>query len=97
MKSQLFIGKRVKAHNHRCPDHLVGTHSFCPCILFFNLSLVEILKNIVTNGRSIINELADDLQLHFLGMTIESSLGGPVLSNVVIDGYLILNPFSKLG
>ena len=69
MKSQLFIGKRVKAHNHRRPDHLIGTHSLCPCILFFNLTLVEILKNIVTNGKSIIDELADDCQLHFLGVT----------------------------
>ena len=66
MKSQLFIGETVKAHNHRRTKNLVGAHSLRPCLTFYNFSFIEILKNMFTNGRSIINEEADDFQLHFL-------------------------------
>ena len=37
-----------------------------PDIALFTLSFIEILKNIVTNGRSVIDQQADDFQLSIL-------------------------------
>ena len=44
MNSQLFISESVQLFNNCRPQHLVGTHSLCPGILFSNLSFVEILN-----------------------------------------------------
>ena len=69
MKSQLFIRESVKAHHHSRPEHLVCAHPLGSGIAFFSLSFVEILKNIVTNGRSVINQQTDDFQLSILRVT----------------------------
>jgi len=69
MKCQVLIGERVKTHNHRRPQHLIGTHAIGPGLSLDNLSLVEVLQNIITNSRRTIDDHADDFQLYLLGMS----------------------------
>ena len=66
MKRQLFISEIEKAHNDGSLEHLICTHAASPCAAFEKSSLVKVLQNVFTNGRSIIDDGANSLQYLFL-------------------------------
>ena len=70
MKCQIFIGEVEKLHHDRGPGYLLGAHPISTGSVTFYLQItVEILQNMIVNGRSIVKDVADHLQLYFFGMT----------------------------
>jgi hypothetical protein len=67
--SWLFIRcESEKDFNDDTAQSRFGTHAFGTCALGFGLTLVQILQNMLADGRGGINDTADHFQLLDLGM-----------------------------
>ena len=63
-------------------QHLIGAHTLCPGALRLNFAFIQILQDMATNDRGVIEDLADRLDLLVLSMIL----------NVRHQGHLFL-PF----
>jgi hypothetical protein len=68
MKGKSFIAEIEEGFYHSTTQYLVGTHPICTGSLRLNLTFIQVLQNMLTNGSVLINDLADHLQLLTLGV-----------------------------